>query len=165
MGMIWDGLFYAYSVEPRPREMTPFNYTCIFRISALRKTFVSTDWQNRAVFKTELMWISIKSHDFVSTQPNESPSILTPPPRYGPRPPPSAMFDHFPKYDEAASDSRQFADDDELHWDALLGIPQIGRESVVAASHSNEEITTTQVDQVSTFGTLGYGDITAGIVL
>ena len=78
------------------------------------------------------------------------------------------MFDHFPKYDDPATYCRLAPD--ELQWDTLLGIPQVGCESIVAASYSNEEITTTaEVDEVAIFGASAhygdYGDITAGIIL
>ena len=72
------------------------------------------------------------------------------------------MFDHFPKY-EPAMDTRHPAD--ELQWDALFGIPQIGCESIIAASHSSEQLSTTQVDEIATYRPVDYGDITTGIVL
>jgi len=132
-------------------------------ISELRKTFLKTDWQNKAEFKTELMWISIKAHDFLTAGPKESPTSLTPPPRFGPRPKPAAMFHHFPKYDEPASDHRRPAD--ELQWDALFGIPQIGCESIITASHSSEEVSSTVAEDVYAYGPADYGDITTGIVI
>ena len=108
------------------------------------------------------MWISIKSHDFAPDAPKESPSVITPPPRFGPRPPPSAMFHHFPKYEPAVEVRRPA---DELQWDALFGIPQIGCESIIAASYSTEEITTTEIDDDCSFSQIDYPDITAGICL
>ena len=121
------------------------------------------------------MWISIKSHDFVCGAAKDFPPAITPPPRHGHRPPPALMFHHFPKYDDPAVDSQHLSD--ELRWDALFGIPQIGCESIIAASRSNEELltrtemvaaaetttTTTHLDDFAFFGGTDYGDITAGI--
>ena len=129
----------------------------------MRKTFLKTDWQTKAEFKTELMWISIKAHDFLTAGPKEAPSCLTPPPRFGPKPPPAAMFHHFPKYDDPPVDPRRPAD--ELQWDTLFGIPQIGCESIITASYSSEEVTTAMADEITPYGPADYGDITTGIVI
>ena len=79
------------------------------------------------------------------------------------------MFRHFPSYDDPLVDPRHPAD--ELQWDALLGIPQIGCESIITASHSNEEMLTrtlistpnNDLEDLAFFCPTDYGDITAGI--
>jgi len=66
------------------------------QLGTLKKSFLDTDWRVKGKFKDESMYVSIKRHDFLPGTSMEFPRYITPPPRYGPRPPSSVMKDHFP---------------------------------------------------------------------
>jgi hypothetical protein len=94
-----------------------------FLSSALKKTFLGTDWRHKASFKTELMWISIKRHDFTQEGVMEFPAFITPPPPYGPLPPPHLMMEHIPNYAPIDEEEVEPADlsCDFMAWETLQG--------------------------------------------